>query len=123
MNEKVLKMSLGILVLGLAGAFWFFQPTGKEVISKYDEFAKCLAQKGVVMYGAEWCLHCQSQKKLFDSSFNFVSYIECPKDPKKCLTAGITVYPTWIFSDGKKLEGEQSLEKLSESSSCALLQK
>ncbi len=75
------------------------------------------------MYGAAWCAHCQDQKNLFGGSFKFVPYVECPDEPQKCLNEGVTGYPTWVFSDGKKLIGEQGLEKLSQESSCPLLSK
>ena len=85
-----------------------------------DSFAKCLAEKKITMYGAYWCPHCQSQKKLFGDSFQYVPYVECPNSPKVCLDKGATGYPTWITSDGTKLVGEQSLEKLSQISGCSL---
>lgn len=72
------------------------------------------------MYGAEWCSHCQNEKKAFGDSFQYVPYVECPAAPQKCLEKKITGYPTWIFPDGKALIGEQGLSKLSEASSCAL---
>ncbi len=72
------------------------------------------------MYGADWCSHCQNEKKAFGDSFKTISYVECPKDPKTCLDASVENYPTWILGDGKKLVGEQGLEKLSETSGCKL---
>lgn len=83
-----------------------------------DSFAQCLTSKGAVMYGADWCPHCQNEKNAFGDSFRFVSYVECPADPQRCLSAGISGYPTWIFPDGTKLAGEQGIRKLSEVSSC-----
>jgi len=69
---------------------------------KYDTFAKCLTEKGVKMYGAFWCGHCQNQKKAFGDSFKYVTYIECaePNSQKQleiCAKEGITGYPTWVF--------------------------
>lgn len=94
-------------------------PKEKEV-NELDGFAKCLAEKEVVMYGADWCSYCQNEKKRFGTAFKFIPYVECPDEPKKCLAVGISGYPTWIFPDGKKLEGEQGLQKLSEESGCLL---
>lgn len=85
-----------------------------------DSFAQCLAEKKVIMYGADWCSHCQKEKANFGNAFKYVSYVECPKNAKKCLDIGIQGYPTWIFPDGKKLVGEQGLEKLAKESGCAL---
>lgn len=85
-----------------------------------DEFARCLRDKGVTMYGADWCPHCRNEKNRFGSSFRFVPYVECPDEPDKCLELGIKGYPTWVFQDGRKLEGEQGLEKLSSESGCLI---
>lgn len=85
-----------------------------------DGFAQCLTGKGVTMYGAKWCSHCQNQKKEFGQSFRLVKYVECPDNIDLCLSKGIQGYPTWIIGD-KKYEGERDLEELSEISGCALL--
>jgi len=88
-----------------------------------DEFAKCLASKNITMYGTYNCLHCLNEKKAFGSSFQYVPYVECAQEPNKCVDAGIVEVPTWIFPEGKKLVGEQGLEKLSQESGCPLLLK
>lgn len=117
MNPKlVLSVLSVILVLFMGAVFLTRQPSAP---SNLDSFAKCLAEKGLTMYGAEWCPHCQNQKKLFGSSFDFVPYVECPNTPKLCLDKGVNGYPTWIMGDNT-LVGEQTLAKLSELSSCQL---
>jgi len=110
----------GVGLVVVAGIAWgiFFREASPA--GAYDTLAQCLTEKGAVMYGAEWCPHCQNEKKAFGDSFRFVSYVECPDDPQKCLAAGINGYPTWIFPDGRKLEGEQGLKKLSQESGCVL---
>jgi len=85
----------------------------------YDDFAKCLTDKGVTMYGSFWCTHCQNQKSMFGSSFKFVTYVDCDKNRDDCLEVGIEGYPAWIIA-AKKHYGEQSLDKLAELSGCAL---
>lgn len=109
-----------LVVVGLIA----FATTQKAAPSVYDEFAQCLTDDGVKMYGAWWCPHCQSQKKLFGTSFARVTYIECSTASKSmnqtCKDASIEGYPTWEFSDASRLGGEQSLETLSEKSGCAL---
>ncbi|TSC85463.1 MAG: thioredoxin [Microgenomates group bacterium Gr01-1014_16] len=118
MNPKlILSVVLVILVL-LGGAVFLTRPPSAPS-AQLDQFAKCLADKGITMYGADWCPHCQNQKKLFGSSFQYVPYVECPNVPKLCVDKGVNGYPTWILGD-TKLEGEQSLAKLSEISSCPL---
>lgn len=111
-----------IATVGVAGyGIWkgYGKPAAPQEPGKYDALAQCLTEKDVVMYGADWCPHCQNQKKLFGSSFQYVTYLECPKEPKVCLEKNITGYPTWLTASGVKLEGEQSLEKLAEVAGCS----
>lgn len=70
------------------------------------------------MYGAYWCAHCKKQKALFGQSFKFVNYVECTENAKTCTEKEIKGYPTWIFEDGTRIEGEASFQTLAERSSC-----
>jgi len=93
------------------------------IVGEYDNFAKCLTGKGAIMYGAVWCENCKIQKDLFGSSFQYIKYVECPDNAKLCLDKGIEGYPTWIFTDGKKIEGRDTLEDLAKVSGCELPKK
>ncbi len=118
MNNST-KTILGIFVALAVIAAIRFIPWGTTTANAAVEtFAKCLAAKNVVMYGAEWCPHCKNQKQLFGTAFKYVPYVECPENTQKCIAAGIEGYPTWITPDGTKLVGEQSFQQLSEASSC-----
>lgn len=78
---------------------------------QYDEFAKCLAEKGAVIYGAEFCKYTAEQKAMFGKSekhLNYKDYTE-RKD--------IKITPTWIVN-GQRYEKVQSFEKLSELTGC-----
>jgi hypothetical protein len=91
---------------------------------KYDNFAKCLTENDVVMYGAYWCPHCQNQKEMFGESFDFVEYVECSLPNKAgqtqiCKDKGIKSYPTWDIK-GVMHSGELSINKLSELTGCKL---
>ena len=120
MNKKT-YIVVGIIVLIAAlGTIKYISKTPASQAAM-DAFAKCLADKGAVMYGAYGCPHCQNEKKAFGDSFRFIHYVECPDNPNECMTRGITGYPTWTFPDGRHLEGEQGLKKLSEASGCTLL--
>ena len=123
MPKKRLIVLIAVALLVIAGvlilAFYANKQTNKQA-GELDAFAGCLTEKGAVMYGAKWCQWCQKEKAAFGDSFRLVSYVECPENPKKCLSAGIEGYPTWIFSDGKKLVGYQGLEKLAQESGCEL---
>lgn len=119
MNKKwtVLFVVIILVVLG-GGIYWIFKP--EKVDPKIDALAQCLTDKKTVMYGAYWCPHCQNQKKDFGASFDKVTYVECTQDIQKCKDAKIEGYPTWINSEGKRVEGEQSFEDLAKLSGCAL---
>jgi len=84
------------------------------------EFAQCLTDKGFVMYGADWCPHCQEEKKAFGDSFEKIKYIECPENIQACLDVGINGYPTWIAQNGVFLEGRQGIDRLAQVSGCEL---
>lgn len=93
--------------------------------AKYDQFAQCLTDKGVKMYGAWWCPHCQNQKALLGKSFKKINYIECSSPGSQemnqiCKDAKIEGYPTWEFKDGSRVSGEQTLEFLGTKSNCSL---
>lgn len=100
-------------------AVWYWKSPAKPA-GALDSFAQCLREKQITMYGAYWCPHCQSEKQAFGSSFKYVPYVECTEETQKCLDAGIRGYPTWIFPEDKRLEGELGLEKLSRESACPL---
>lgn len=126
MNKNTIKIIIGIGALAIAifaFAIFYYKNnnfSGQKIIGQYDVFAKCLAEKQIAMYGADWCPHCQNEKKAFGVSFQYVPYVECPKNIKVCLDEGVDGYPTWIWPDGKKLVGEQGIEKLSKESGCQL---
>lgn len=122
MNKLLIRVIVAVIVVlvVILGAYFLFGSNYVTTNKNLDLFAKCLAEKNVTMYGAEWCSHCQNEKSAFGESFKYVPYVECPDNPTECLAAGVESYPTWIFPDGKKLVGEQGIQKLSEESGCPL---
>src|SRR3990167_442653 len=118
---KIPALFIIILISTFLFLIWA-QQTKKNTVGALDSFAQCLAEKKITMYGADWCPHCQNEKNAFGDSFRFVPYVECPDNPQQCLALEVNGYPTWIFPDGRRLEGEQGLRKLSEASGCALPQ-
>ncbi len=78
----------------------------------YDSFAKCLTEKGAVMYGAmDWCKYTQGQKAMFGKSFKYVNYREFKELP------GIKKTPTWVINN-QWYENVQTFEKLSQVTGC-----
>ena len=101
-----------LLVVGLVA--YVSRPKSAYGNQTLVSLAQAIAAKGITMYGAEWCPHCQAQKALFGKAFSYVPYVECPANEKLCLDKGVTGYPTWITKDGTKYVGEQSLETLAQ---------
>ena len=111
-----------ISLLILAGVIWLLTNSSVKSDESIANTAKCLKEKGVKFYGASWCGHCNSQKKMFGDSEKFLPYIECSNPDrttlKECTDAGIDGYPTWVFPDGKRQSGAMTLEQLKEASDC-----
>lgn len=84
--------------------------------------AEHLTQVEAKMYGAYWCGHCQTQKRLFgQEAVKKINYIECDPNgrnaqPDVCKAANITGYPTWQVQ-GEFYSGIQSLDQLADLSS------
>lgn len=102
------------VVVGMSGIF-----TTPPQNGSYDDFAKCLTQKGIIMAGTDWCSHCNDQKNMFGKSFQYINFKNCDQG-SWCSDNGITGYPTWVFPDGQKYPGVQTFQKLSELSGCSL---
>ena len=134
MKKTKLKFLVGgaiVVIIGLAG--WYLNKPEK-VSAAMTQFAQCLRDKQITMYGAYWCSHCQNEKKAFGEAFQYVPYVECTEEPGKCTAAGVQYFPTWIFPasparlvseseraggpGGQKFVGEQGIEKLSVESGC-----
>ncbi len=118
-----------VIVIGLFVLFSVQKDRVGQVGGEYDEFAECLYDSGMRMYGSETCSFCERQRQLFGESFRFIKEIEC--DPRnddseyeRCIEKGISHTPTWILEDKKGNDvhrfesGVQSLEALSEVSGC-----
>jgi hypothetical protein len=126
MERKGLWLTLGMLALVLVPIIVYsVLIAGPSGSSKYDQLAQCLTDKGTKMYGAYWCTHCASQKRLFGKSFSKIKYIECSlpggqAQTEECTQAGINGYPTWEFGDGSREGGQMNLEALAQKTQCSL---
>jgi hypothetical protein len=128
LDVKFPKRTIGLIVFPIVIAtvtvFVLFGQMIK-VSGQYDEFASCLSENGVIMYGAYWCPHCNSQKQMFGNSWSQVNYVECslPNNAgqtQECIESKINSYPTWEFQNGLRIEGDLPLEKISSLSGCRL---
>jgi hypothetical protein len=120
MNERrpyrvlvIVECVLGlVLALGVAA---------RVDAAAWEEFGRCLTNKGAIFYGASWCPHCRAQQLTLGDAMSHVHYVECADDGKStCKKAGVNSYPTWVFGDGSRALGEQSLAHLAAKTGCAL---
>ncbi len=72
------------------------------------------------MYGTYYCSHCQEQKAMFGASFKYVNYVECTQNVNKCLAENVTSTPTWVYPNGERYVGTQSIQNLANESGCIL---
>jgi hypothetical protein len=127
MNNKHLFGLLAVIIISGAAVVVYGKMNGTETPGTYDSFAQCLTQKGAIFYGAFWCSHCQNQKRMFGSSVEYVPYVECSTPDGRnmldaCKSVGIKSFPTWVFADGTRQEGEAPLSRLAEKTGCELPQ-
>ena len=116
--KKTISITIILLLASLAIA-------GCGPKADLTEFAQCVTASGMELYGTYWCPHCQNVKKSFGSAFEHIDYTECDeKGPKgnsaKCEAEGIKGYPTFIFGDGMRIEGEMSLGLIADKTGCEL---
>ena len=119
MNSKFIISLVAVILILLGGGVYFLTKDSKPN-PEIEKFAQCLAEKKLTMYGAYWCPHCQSQKKLFGDAFKYVPYVECTQQEKLCIEKKIDSYPTWIDNNDNRYSGELTFQKMSEITSCPL---
>ncbi len=86
---------------------------------EFDDFAKCLTEKGAVMYGNDFCQYTRGQMNFFGKSKQYINYIKCINNEELCNSKGVKVTPTWEI-EGKMYEQVQTFEKLSALSGCEI---
>jgi hypothetical protein len=119
----VLKIVVVVAIVAVCSGLYLLLRHKQNI--RMDAFAQCLGTKGAKMYGAYWCPHCADQKERFGSSFQYAPYVECgikgsQAEAQVCVDAGVKHFPTWIFADGARVEGDHPLEFLGEATGCPL---
>lgn len=112
-SKKYVVASSIVLLVILAVGFFVYSTYAKP--SVLDGFAKCLADKGVVLYGADWCQYTKAQRAMFGSSFKHLNY----KDISERGDLNIKITPTWIINSNF-YERVQSFETLASLTGCVL---
>lgn len=118
-------MTMGLI----AGLAFFAACSGPEVEDPaVTEFAECIYDSGVRMYGSFTCSVCARQRDAFGPSMEALQEIECHprgENPQTdlCLEIGVEHTPTFVMYDENNVElkriwGFQSFEELAEFSGC-----
>jgi hypothetical protein len=99
------------------------QPTqtssySEEELIKLEEFNTCLADNGMVIYGANWCGYTSQVVELL-GGFNAIApvYIECTENQALCAEEGIQGYPT-LRLNGGAYQGARTLKDFSQATGC-----
>jgi len=91
-------------------------------LEKLKEFNECLAEKELVIYGAEWCGYCQQVVTTL-GGYDIASsvYVECEDDINKAICAEKveTGYPTIKIKD-QSYNGARTLEAFSQATGCPI---
>lgn len=89
-----------------------------------EALAKCLASKGAKLYGncydREFALLARSFGKAIDT-IDVTMCMTCMDvymTNADCIAQKIDDYPTWIFKDGKRLEGRQHFPTIAKAAGC-----
>jgi len=112
-KKKILIYSISsifIVLIAFAFGFNFVQSNKPGFL---DDFAKCLTEKGAVMYGASFCRYTHAQEGMFGNSVKFIDTRDFTEDTNIKLT------PTWKIT-GKYYENVQSLDRLASLTGCKI---
>lgn len=117
------KIGIAVLIIAAFGIAYYLGT--RKRVSRLDSFAQCMTGKGAKMYGLYWCPHCEEQKEMFESAFQYITYVECGikgqhKEEQSCIDQGVKQFPTWQFPGGERHEGTLPLTTLAEKTGCTL---
>ncbi len=110
------------IITGLAIALALFSYAlyaRSQTPGQYDDFAKCLTEKGAVVYGNDFCQYTSSQLGYFGKSKQHLAYVRCTDNKELCDSKGVKITPTWEVN-GKTYAGVQDFEMLAKLTGCKL---
>jgi len=118
-NKVILTFIILIFLITFLYFFsdWFSKTTGYSIEEDPDiTLAKCLTEKGIILYGAKACSECQKQIQLFgNKAFENINYIICNGEGGACQE--ILSVPAWDI-DGTIYYGIKSTSQLRSLSGC-----
>lgn len=112
-KKKIILISIISVILALVIGGIAFSYINSIRPGPLDDFAKCLTEKGAVMYGASFCKYTAGQKAMFGNSMRFINYKDFSEN------SDVSTTPTW-FVNGQKYEKAQSFDRLAAITGCKL---
>jgi len=127
----IISFGLAFIMLIITACQSLGNPSQSREIppEQLEEFAKCVTEKGWVMYSSFTCPACRTQLSLFGKAHVHLKIIECnPHAPNTqvelCLKQKIRYTPTWVGEGNgtqvKRLKGYKELEDLASITGCPL---
>lgn len=88
---------------------------------KITTLIDCLADKGVKIYGANWCEYTKKFVVETIGGFGIAApiYVECTENEAECSDAGVKGYPTTKIN-GRHYNGERTLQGLAQATGCKI---
>ena len=114
-NKKIIIISIVSVLLVLAGIGIGIGFANANKPGPVDDFAKCLTERGAVMYGAPLCKYTVGQKAMFGNSMRLIDYRDFTEDPN------VEITPTWLIN-GVYYQNVQTFDRLSALTGCSLPQ-
>jgi hypothetical protein len=130
-NKKNIYIIVGLFLIGVIFLILILvsqKSTGNVIngrngdsITNMKEFNDCLADNGVVIYGAYWCSACSQLVELL-GGYNAVEsvYVECAEEQQKCQQEMIGTGIPEIQINGEMYQKQRTLEGLSQITGCSL---
>ena len=112
-KSKKIFLAVAVIIIAVVILIGYSAYANSIAPGPYDNFAKCLTEKGAVMYGAiEWCKYTKEQANMFGKSFKFLDY----RDYKQ--GENIKITPTWIINS-ERYEKVQGFDRLASLTGCS----
>ena len=108
MKKKIIIITILILILFMISVTYqyYHYKMGTDCGCAIKYFSNQLLNKPT-MYGSYLCSQCQHQKTVIEQSkYNYVECTTNKGQSKECIDNHIIAYPTWIFTNGIRHEGE-----------------
>ena len=114
--KKYLIITLIVLIVTFASSTVY---SNYKKPGEYDDFTKCLTEKGAVMYGNTYCSYTGKQLNFFGKSEKYLNYVKCANNQDLCDSKGVKTTPTWEIN-GEMYPQVQTFETLSELTGCEI---